>query len=95
MAGTGVAPDPEEAWLAKKTESAPTSPTPMPASQRVVVEMRRIPVSRSTDRCGVTVGPLTSRTVLERPNATEPGLTPGKNAARIDADSTALREPGH
>jgi hypothetical protein len=63
VTGAGVAPDPEDAWLAKKTENAPTSPTPMPASKRVVVEMRRMPVSRSTDRCGVTVGPLTSRTV--------------------------------
>jgi len=58
VAGVGVALEPEGARLAKKRESAPTSPTPMPASQRVVVEMRRIPVSRSTDRCGVTVSPL-------------------------------------
>jgi hypothetical protein len=63
----GVAPEPDVARLAKKTESAATHPTPTPASQRVVVEMRRIPVSRSTDRCGATACPLglVSRAVLD------------------------------
>lgn len=59
-----VAPEPEGARPAKKSESAATRPTPPAASQRVVAEMRRIPVSRSTDRCGATGSPLVSRTVL-------------------------------
>jgi hypothetical protein len=55
-----VAPEPDGARLAKNTDSAATHPTPTPVSQRVVVEMRRIPVSRSTDRCGATACPLVS-----------------------------------
>jgi hypothetical protein len=46
----GVAPEPEGARPAKKSESPATSPTPPAASQRVVDEILRIPVSRSTDR---------------------------------------------
>jgi hypothetical protein len=64
-----VAPEPDGARLAKNAESATTHPTPTPTSQRVVVEMRRIPVSRSTDRCGARADPLglVSRAVLEVP----------------------------
>lgn len=54
----GVAPEPAGARLAKNTDSPATHPTPTAASHRVVVEMRRMPVSRSTDRCGATACPL-------------------------------------
>jgi hypothetical protein len=47
-------PDDEDARSAKKSENAATSATPAPASQRVVDEIRRMPLSRSAGRCGAT-----------------------------------------
>ena len=43
-------PDDEAARSAKKSENAATSATPRPASQRVVDEIRRMPLSRSANR---------------------------------------------
>ena len=54
----GVLPPPEDAACSEKyTEKAATSANPTPASQRVVDEMRRMPLSRSTCRCGATRSP--------------------------------------
>ena len=47
-------PDDEAARSAKRNENAATSATPAPASQRVVDEIRRMPLSRSAGRCGAT-----------------------------------------
>ena len=52
--GVLLLPDDEDARSAKKNENAATSATPAPASQRVVDEIRRMPLSRSAGRCGAT-----------------------------------------
>jgi hypothetical protein len=73
----------------KYSEKAATSANPTPASQRVVDEIRRMPLSRSTFRCGAT-RPLLSGGVgrgaarSSQPSDPRDGeLTPGKNHARI------------
>ena len=48
--GVLLLPDDEAARSAKNNENAATSATPAPASQRVVDEIRRMPLSRSTGR---------------------------------------------
>jgi len=45
-----VDPLDDAAWAAKNPVNPATSATPTPASQRVVEEMRRIPLSRSVGR---------------------------------------------
>jgi hypothetical protein len=52
--GVLLLPEDEDARSAKKNENAATSATPAPASQRVVDEIRRMPLSRSAGCCGAT-----------------------------------------
>jgi hypothetical protein len=52
--GVSLFPDDEDARSAKKNENATMSPAPAPASQRVVDEIRRMPLSRSAGLCGAT-----------------------------------------